>query len=90
MSGLTEAEEARLQKRDDCTLAKLTNALDIAAEEIREARNTIEEKTEEIRRVREAVREGRWYELRSYLSEATIESLCDVSPVDLLGDYVPR
>jgi hypothetical protein len=76
-------EEAWLEARDDRVRAKLEKALNDAYNEAQEAQRLIDEKNNEIRRVRKATREGHWYDLRSYLTEAEIESLCEVSPVDL-------
>ena len=48
----------------------------------REARNMRREAV----RIRDAVKGERWWELRGLLSVAEIESLCEISPTNLLED----
>jgi hypothetical protein len=66
--------------------AKLLRIIETAAEERAEALRLAEEKAKEISKIRKAALSGQWWELRSYLSERDMESLCEISPNYLLDD----
>lgn len=75
-----------LEARDEQVKAKLLRVLETAADERAEALRLADEKAQEICKIRKAVADGHWWELRSYLTGFEIESLCGISPVDLLDD----
>jgi hypothetical protein len=66
--------------------ARLREARDDARARARDARREAEEAEEEAREIEEAVKAEKWYELGGYLTSAEIDSLCDISPQDLLAN----
>ena len=81
-------DEAALQERDFRVTEALAKQLRRWASDIQELRYEIGTLTTLIEKTKEVVRKERWYELPDLLddgvlNEDDIESLCEVSPIDL-------
>ena len=79
-------DEDFLQRRDERVKTVLTKALERLALEKAEADARAQEASREMIRLREAADNEQWWQLRSYLSQSDIESLCNCSPSELLSE----
>lgn len=75
---LSPSEEEELTARDEAVKQKLLLAMQDAERQMEEAQATLS-------LVRDATRQEHWWKLRGILSQKEIESLCNISPVDLLA-----
>ena len=76
-----------LADRDERVESILRAKLNDMLSEARDARDLAAWLEREAKRILDAARGERWYELEGVLTARDVESLCNVSPTDLLGEY---
>lgn len=74
----------KLQNRDTRIASELKRMINENQELAYQLQAEAQECLKQASDIQKAVREGRWFDLP--LSEADIESLCNISPSNLLGD----
>jgi hypothetical protein len=79
-------DEAELQARDEKVEKTLRGVLRYKRDQARELRDQANELERQARDIETAVKAEWWWDLHPYLGDDTIESLCNVSPADLLGE----
>lgn len=92
----TEVEECALEARDEAARTRILYTLSVYDNQAREARELAYQAESAARRLRAAVKSERWWELEELFGndidgvpdgfDSMVESLCEVSPVDLLGE----
>lgn len=78
-------DEELLAARDEAIAASIKRALDYKRALAAQMRREAAELETSARRIEAAVKAQKWWHLESVLDDEEIESLCEVSPVDLLG-----
>lgn len=77
-------DEAALQERDERCATLIESELAYYTFLELEAEYAAREARRNIRRIEEAVQQEAWYKLRNILNSEDIESLCEISPINLL------
>lgn len=83
---LSDDEAKVLEERDERVRNKIVARLRDIRLEKEELRQRLEDLDKAGRHILRAVDNERWFELRGLLSASEVESLCGISPKDLLGD----
>lgn len=83
---MATTDEAALTARDERIAAQLSGIIKTNEEEIRALRGQIAWLEGQNDRIEDAARKEKWWRLEGTLAAADVESLCNVSPVDLLAE----
>jgi uncharacterized coiled-coil DUF342 family protein len=79
-------ETDEFNKRDERVKSAVLAAIEDAWEESRILEDRAKEMRDYARKLKEACAKEQWWELKGVVSKADVESLCDVSPSNLLDD----
>lgn len=82
---ITEQEALTLIARDERVAESISYKVNYQRELAEQMMRDARELLASARRTEQAVREEAWWELEGILDREDIESLCEVSPSDLLG-----
>ena len=83
---MSEPTEEQLVERDEYIAKALRGLVQNKIEAAREAQEMATRLQSEAKRIEQAVKHEEWWRLKAYLTENDIESLCSISPKNLLGE----